>query len=186
MYQLLAAVLLFVSTNVMAESVLLDSKTINYGELNQETNSMANELIEVKRTAKTPKKVTLKYSVNYMTKKCVDFEVKVKERPSFEQVVCEAGLDGSHLCENKEYTGLYEAKTVCTKEGLVRKTKSQELVLDFRKAVKLTNTAEEIFQINIKQGSIFKTKMKYSGKASQTASLYKVKYFLKKLRFKAK
>lgn len=186
MNKMIIALTLLLPLSGMAEAILLDAKTVDYGSLNQETNAMANELIEVKRTAQTPRKVTLKYKVNYMEKKCVSYEVKQKEIPAFTKVVCEAALDGAHDCVEKEFSGLFEAETVCVKNGLVRKTSSRELKLDFRKSIKLSEEASETFHVNIKQKSIMKDKVKYSGKAVDSDSLYKVKYTFGKLRFKAK
>jgi hypothetical protein len=184
---MIAALLLVQSVNAQSTEVMLNSKKINYGALAQETNKKANELIVVKRTATTPKKVVLTYSVNYMEKKCVRYEVKVTELPNFTQTVCESALDGTHECLEKEYTGLYSAKTICSKNGLVRATGTNNLTLDFRKAVKLTENATETFQVNLKQGSISKDNTTAQGKALDTASQYKVKTSRRNtLKFRAK
>jgi hypothetical protein len=168
---------LLIAQTVYAQSaeVMLNSKKINYGALAQEKNAKANELIVVKRTAKTPKKVVLTFSINFMEKKCVAYEVKVVDVPAFSQTVCESALDGTHECLEKEYTGLYSAKTVCAKDGLVRATETNEVTLDFRKAVKLTENASETFQVSLKQGTISKEDVSARAKALDTASQYKVK-----------
>jgi hypothetical protein len=170
------------------QEIMLDKKTIDLGALTQETNAAANELVAIKRTAKTPKKVVLKFKMNYMEKKCVEFETKQEDIPEFTQVVCVPGLAGQHDCEEKVYAGLFNAKTVCVKEGLVRKTLSEELKLDFGGAVALSPSATELFQINIKQKTIMSDDFELAGKALDAASLYEVKKsaFGNTLKFKAK
>lgn len=169
------------------QEVMLDKKTVNLGALNQETNAAANELVAIKRTAKTPKKVVLKFTMNHMEKKCVEYETKQEDIPEFSQTVCTPGLAGQHDCEEKVYAGLFNAKTVCVKEGLTRKTVSTELKLDFRKAVKLAPTATETFQVNIKQESIMGDDTAVAGKVLDAASLYTIKKgFGGSLKFKAK
>jgi hypothetical protein len=185
---MVATLLLAQSVYAQSAEVMLNSKKVNYGALSQETNAKANELIVVKRTAATPKKVTLTYSVNFMEKKCVRYEVKVTEVPEFSQTVCESALDGTHECVERDYTGLYSAKTVCTREGLTRATSTKEVTLDFKKSVRLTENASETFQVNLKQGSILKADTAAQGKALNTASQYSVNVsrFNGSLKFKAK
>lgn len=170
------------------QEVMLDKKTVDLGALNQENNAAANELVTIKRTAKTPKKVVLKFKMNIMQKKCVEFETKQEDIPEFTQTVCTPALAGQHDCEEKIYSGLFNAKTVCTKEGLVRKTLSEEVKLDFGRAVKLSPAATETFKINIKQGSILKDNISLAGKTIDSASLYTIKKspFGNILKFKAK
>jgi hypothetical protein len=170
------------------QEVMLDKKTVDLGALNQETNAAANELVVIKRTAKTPTKVVLKFKMNYMEKKCVEYETNQEDIPEFTQTVCTPALAGQHDCEEKIYAGLFNAKTVCVKDGLVRKALSGEVKLDFGGAVKLSPAATETFKINIKQGSIFKDNISLAGKAIDTASLYTIKEgaFGDTLKFKAK
>lgn len=184
----LILVVLALPMMAFGQEVMLDKKTVNVGALNQETNAAANELIMIKRTAKTPKKVTLKFTVNSMEKKCVEFVTKQVDIPEFTQVVCEKALAGQHDCAEQIYSGLFNAKTSCAKEGLVRKTTSQELVLDFKKAVKLSKTATETFQVNIKQKSMSSDDTSAAGKAVDAASLYEIgsRTFGNGLRFRAK
>lgn len=179
-------VALLASFSAQSSDVTLDSNKVNYGALSQDTNAVANELIVIKRTTATPKKVVLKYSVNYMEKKCTSYDVKVEEIKDFSQVVCESVLDGSHVCQSTEYTGLYNAKTLCVQQGLVRSTSNKEIVLDFRKSVKLAADASETFQVNLRQASIKNSDIESKGKALATTSLYDVKFSFGKLKFKAK
>lgn len=170
------------------QEVMLDKKVIDYGALGQETNSAASEMIAIKRGAKSPKKVTLKFTLNYMEKKCVEYETKTEEIPEFSQTVCEKALDGQHDCVDKIYSGLFNAKTVCVKEGLIRKSAAQEIKLNFGRAVTLSPTATETFQINVKQLSMSGDKIDVSGKVLDAASLYSIKpsAFGTGLKFKAK
>jgi hypothetical protein len=186
MKNLFMTVALFASITAQSSDVTLDSNKFNYGALTQETNAAANELIVIKRTAATPKKVVLSYSVNFMEKKCTSYDVKVEEIKEFSQVVCEYVLDGSHVCQSTEYTGLYNAKTVCVQEGLVRSTSKKEITLDFRRSVKLAPNASETFQVNLRQASITNSRVESKGKALVTASLYNVIFSFGKLKFKAK
>lgn len=186
MKNLFMMVALLTAFSAQASEVTLDSNKINYGPLSQDTNSVANELIVIKRTAASPKKVVLKYSVNFMEKKCTSYAVKVEEIKDFSQVVCDSVLDGSHVCQSTEYTGLYNAKTECVQQGLVRATSNKEVMLDFRKAVKLARNASETFQVNLRQASIKNNEVESKGKALDTTSLYNVKFSFGKLKFKAK
>ncbi len=183
-------VIALIALPIMAfgQEIMLDKKTVDAGALNQETNAAANELLVIKRTAKTPKKVTLKFTMNYMEKKCVEFVTKQEDIPEFSQVVCEKALAGQHDCEEKIYSGLYNAKTSCVKEGLIRKTAAKEITLDFRKAVKLAPNAAETFQINLKQKSMMGEDVNSAGKAVDAASLYEIKEsaFGGSLKFRAK
>lgn len=170
------------------QEIMLDKKTVDAGALNQETNAAANELLMIKRTAKTPKKVTLKFTLNSMEKKCVEYVTKQEDIPEFTQIVCEKALAGQHDCTEKIYSGLYNAKTSCVKDGLTRKTSAKEITLDFRRAVKLAPNASETFQINLKQKNMMSDDVATAGKAVDTASLYEIKQsaFGGTLKFKAK
>lgn len=180
---------LLFSGSLMAQAVLeLDKKEIDFGALSQDTNMAANELIVLKRTAKSPKKIKLKYTIKHMEKNCVAYEVKRKEIKEFSQTVCERGVDGSHECSEMTYSGLYDAETVCTKNGLIRKVTSHELTLDFKRAVKLAPEATETFHVNIKQNKISSESTKLAGKVADSAALYEVSVseMFNKIKFKAK
>lgn len=165
----------------------LTSKDLDLGALNQETNAPANEIVLVKRTAQTPNRVKVTFSLNYMKKKCVEYETKQEDIPEFSQVVCEKGVAEQHICEKKEYSGFFNAKTSCTKQGLVRESAKRELILIFDNAVKLTPRATEVFQVNLKQKRISSTRFFPTGKAIDTASLYKIhKGWRNTLKFKRK
>jgi hypothetical protein len=172
----IAMTVLFLSAGAFAQQseILLDSKTINYGAVNQDTNAPANELIIIKRTSATPSKVKIKLSFNYMEKKCISYKVKVDKIKDFNQIVCNKNADGSHQCDEKEYSGLYNAKTVCINEGPVRFSKDLEVTLNFKSAVKLTEGAEETFQLNLKQKKSSSDKLERSAQTLNSASMYKI------------
>ncbi len=186
---LIATAALILSTTAFAQQteILLDSKRITYGPVNQESNAPANELLVIKRTSATPSKVTLKYSFDYMEKECVSYAFKVEKIKRFNQMVCDKNADESHQCSEVEYTGLYNAETVCKKEGLIRKTKDAEVTLNFKSAVKLTEGAEETFQVNLKQKRSTSGSLVKSAQTVNAASMYKISTTVfGSIKFKAK
>jgi hypothetical protein len=174
-------------TGVTMKKLLLTATALllSLGAFAQQAEILLDELIIIKRTSATPKKVTIKYSFNYMEKQCVAYKVKVDKLKEFNQMVCDKNADGSHECSEVEYKGLYNAETVCTKNGLIRKTKETEITLNFKSAVKLAEGAEETFQVGLKQK---KSTSDDTEKAAQTmgaASLYKISTFFNTIKFKA-
>ena len=98
---------------------------------------------------------------------------------------CDPNLDGTHVCADKTFDGYQIPKRVCIKEGSVLKTTKKDFKIDFKKAISLRDGASETFEVSIKQANIGETKTKYTGRALDTASVYKVKFSFGKLRFKA-
>ena len=184
---LITATALLLSLGAFAQQaeVLLNAKNIDYGALSQDTNLPANELIVIKRTAATPKKVKLKFSFKYMEKKCVAYKVKTEEIKDFSQTVCDRNADGSHECAEVQYSGLYNAETICTKKGIIRKTENKEITLNFGSAVKLAEGAEETFQINFKQKKISNDKVEKAAQTLNTTSVYKITTPFNTIKFKA-
>jgi hypothetical protein len=175
MKKMILCLALIFSHGVFAQQaeLLLNSPSVNYGPLAQGTNSPANELIVVRRTANTPKKVNLTFTVNHMVPKCTTYDVRRVELQNFSQFVCEPILNGSHDCVQKEYTGFYNAQTVCVQQGLVRTTSFKSVTLDFGRAVRLTPNATETFQVNIKQTSMAANHSVFLGRALNSASVYR-------------
>jgi hypothetical protein len=180
------ALLLSITAFAQQPEVLLDAKIINYGALSQDTNLPANELIVVKRTAATPKKVELRFIFNRMEKSCISYKVKKVEIKDFTKTVCDKNADGSHQCAEVQYTGLYDAETVCSKDGLIRVRTAKKLTLNFSSAVKLVEGAEETFQINLKQRKMSYDKVEKAAQTLNTASLYKITTLFNSIKFKAK
>jgi len=159
-----------------ANQILLDQKEIDLGNLsNIETNTSVDKIVSFKRTDATPKKVKLKFAFNSLQKDCVDFEVKVEEIPESKKIVCEASNGGSFVCEEKIFSGLYNAKTVCASEGLTRVENQNEITLNFAKAVKLAPEASEVVSISIQQSDMNSDKTEIKGQVDQSHSLNKVK-----------
>lgn len=179
---------LLVSQLSFANAILLDNKVIELGNLSDtETNMVIDKAISFTRNAETPKKVTIKYALNSLKKECIEYAVKVTELPAIKKTVCETSNGGSFLCEEKEFSGLYEAKTECVSEGLARYTSEQSLELNFSKAVKLAPGATETVGVSLLQKDMMSDKVESVGRMEESHSLYKVKKspFGNKISFKA-
>ena len=176
MKKIIFVLFLLIQSKAFAQTgeLLLSAPAVHYGALSQETNAVANELFVVKRTAFTPKKVKVTFTVNYVVPACTAWSVNRVDLQDFSQVVCDPVLDGTHVCEQKDYSGFYNAQTVCVQQGLVRKTSLKNLTLDFSRAVKLTQNAVETFQVSVKQQQMNADFTQYTGRALQTTSLYRV------------
>lgn len=168
-------------------ALVLDKAKLNYGALKQDTNAAAMETITVKRTAKSPRKAVLKYSMNFLTKGCAKYDYEFTEVKGFSHTVCEANQDGSNDCRLVEVEAYRIPKRVCVEEGMLMKSTTRELALDFKKAVTLTPDAEEIFEITLKQTKMADADIQVKARAVNTASVYKVKVRRnKKIKFSAK
>lgn len=183
-----AAVAISLIGSVSANEILLDNKEIDLGNISDsETNMAVDKSFSFTRNADTPKKVTLKYSMNFVKEECTEYEVKVEEIPEFKKTVCEASNGGSFLCEEKIFSGLYNAKSECVGNGLTRSTTKGEIVLNFSKAVKLAPDASEKVSVSFMQKGMKEQEAETAGRVEQSHSLYKVKKsaFGKQIIFKA-
>lgn len=167
--------LALMTSNLIASEVILTEKEIDLGLLSNEDNSQISKIITLKRNSESPKVVSLKYKLNYLIEECVDFEVKVEEIPETSSVVCEKTNGDAFACDTKVFSGLYNAKTVCAKKGLVQKVQENEVKVSFKKAVVLAPEASETFQVQLNQANIKSSKVEAIGQVIQSHSLYKVK-----------
>lgn len=164
-----------ICTNAFAEGIILTGKEVKLGNISDNDNNVAVlKTIEFTRNAKTPEKVDLVFSINHLEKDCVQYEVKQEEIPEFKKMVCE-GSNNGFQCEEKIYSGLYNAKTVCVEQGLIRKTTQRKLTLNFKDAVKLAPTASEKIAVKLVQKSMKENSVDYQGIVLESHSLYKVK-----------
>lgn len=169
-----------------SDLVVLESKTLNYGALAQGTNAPALEVVKFKRTAKTPERVTVKYKVNSVVEACVDAEIVATPVAEVTKTVCTANLDHTHSCEEVTFPGYDVLERKCVQKGLQLVTTEKEFRLDFNKAVKLTEGAEETFEFSVKQAKMNSTDTKLTARTLNTAAQYKIKAYTSKIRFKAK
>lgn len=174
------------SLSIQAETVLLNAEVVEYGAVAQATNAPANETITIKRTAATPTKVTLKYKMNTVVEACTEFEIQFTKVEAIEQTVCTPLLNESYDCQAVTHEGYEIPKRVCSAKGLLLTTETYEMTLDFRKAIALSETAEETFEINVVQKKMTSGKTKMEARVVQSASLYKVRASRGTVSFKAK
>lgn len=164
------------SVSVFANEIMLDNKEIDLGNISDsESNVAVLKEFNFKRTADTPKKVTLKYEMNFLKDDCTEYEVKTEEIPEFKKTVCEVSNGGTFLCEEKIFSGLFNAKTECVAQGQVRETAKGEVTLNFSKAVKLAPSASETVGVNLTQKSMKEDNANAVGRMIESHSLYEVK-----------
>lgn len=169
----IAAVLL--SSQVLAQGQVLNQKVINLGSLSDaEANVAISKTLEFTRNAKTPEKVELVFTLNYLEKDCVEYKVVQEDVPEFKKTVCE-GSNNGFSCEEKIYSGLFNAKTVCSEQGLIRKTAAKKLTLNFKDAVRLAPTASEKIAVKLLQKSMREDSVDFQGIVLESHSLYKIK-----------
>ncbi|PIP93580.1 MAG: hypothetical protein COW00_02210 [Bdellovibrio sp. CG12_big_fil_rev_8_21_14_0_65_39_13] len=167
--------LFLISFGAMAEGNVLSQKVIDLGNISDaEANVAVKRSFEFTRTAKSPEKVTLKYKLNFLKKDCVAYEVIQEEVPEFKKIVC-AGDNTGHHCEEKVFSGLFNAKTVCMEQGLVRVVNEGSVTLNFKKAVALSPTATERIAVTLKQNDMKNDQADSTGSVLESASLYEVK-----------
>lgn len=170
------AVISLMSITANAQGIPLDAKDIELGNISDTENNIAvMKDFSFTRTADTPKKVTVKYELNFLKEECTEYEVKTVEVEEFKKVVCETSNGGSFLCEEKIFSGLFNAKTECVANGQTRHSAKAEVVLNFSKAVKLAPGASEVVSVNISQKNMKEDSAKTVGRVEQSHSLYKVK-----------
>ena len=164
------------SVSAFANDIALDAKEIDLGNISDSENNMAViKEFSFKRTADTPKKVTLKYELNFLKDDCTEYEVKTEEIPEFKKTVCEVSNGGAFLCEEKIFSGLFNAKTECIAKGQVRETAKGEVTLNFSGAVKLAPAASETIGVNLTQKSMKEDNASAVGRMIESHSLYKVR-----------
>ena len=182
----IAALALFTMGTLQAKTVELTKEIIEFGALSQDENGPANEVIELVRTPNSPKKIILKYKMNSLEKGCTNYTILYTKVDPIVQVQCQPRLDETYACEKVTHDGYGIPERVCADEGYLLVTKSYELVLNFKKAIELTEGSEERFQIGIKQKKMTRDSLKFSGKVLSSMSKYKVSTWGDSVIFKAK
>lgn len=178
-------ILLLLSTSVFANfenpratfNLESGSKVIDLGLLKADGDLLkqVNYSLNLVRTKNSIKKVKIRYKMEFLRKKCVDYDIKKVMRPKFSQDVCTAVGDGSFQCENKSYDQLYEAKVICIEKGMVKATAEKSLTVSFKSAAALSTDTKEVFMINITQSKLTSKKVKVSGSIVESPVQYKVK-----------
>ena len=153
------------------------TKVINLGLIKNSAENMQplNYSLQFTRNKNSIKKVTVKYKLEYLKKKCTDYDVKQVMRPSFTQQVCTTVGDGSFQCEEKTYDQLFTAKIVCIEKGWVKEIANKEFTLSFNKAAALAPHITETFGVDIIQPKLQKAKVKISGTVIESPVRYTVK-----------
>ncbi|MBI2520868.1 MAG: hypothetical protein HYV97_10640 [Bdellovibrio sp.] len=181
---------------VMAQALLADDapassvidlvgKEAHVGTISNSEYAKASQTFVFKRTAKTAEKVTVNYELLFVRNECVEADVEVTAVPELKRTVCTPNLDLGHACSEVVFEGYQTAKRVCKKQGLVLDRAKKSLVLNFKKAVKLTPTGDETFEVNVAQTSMQETKAVLRARALETDSVYKTKVGRDEIKFKA-
>jgi len=167
-------------------AVVLNAPAMDLGALSQPTNASVNQTLRFKRTAETPKEVTVKYKMNYVRTECTEYELKYTDVPEIKKTVCTSNLDGTHQCAEAAFEGFQVPERVCVGNGLSLKTTEKTFKLNFKKAITLTPNAVEVFEVLVDQKGMDKTETAMKASAVDTASVYVIKVKKDSVTFKAK
>jgi hypothetical protein len=74
---------------------------------------------------------------------------------------------------------------VCKARGQVLVQSAQEFELNFKKAIKLSPTADEVYEINVAQAKMSSGEFSLKAKVTDSDSVYKVKVRSNQVQFKA-
>lgn len=168
-----------------AEVVELVGKEATVGTIANKDYAKASKTFSFKRTAKTASKVTVKFDFLFVQPGCVEYAVEYTAVPALKTTSCVPRLDLGHDCEEVTFEGYQTAKRVCKRDGTVLNTAHNTFVLNFEKAVVLTATADELFEVNISQESMQSGKAVLRARALDTDSVYRVKVSGDEVTFKA-
>jgi hypothetical protein len=105
--------------------------------------------------------------------------------PEHKFLSCTPNLNRGNDCEEVVFEAYQTARRICKKEGLVLTEVKKGLTLDFKKAVVLTEKADELFELNIAQVSMNAGDFKLKAQATDTDSMYDIKVRSEKVSFKA-
>ncbi|OFZ17252.1 MAG: hypothetical protein A2X86_02025 [Bdellovibrionales bacterium GWA2_49_15] len=177
---------LFVSFAAFSADVVeLIGKDASVGLIANKDYAKASKTFSFKRTAKTASKVTVKFDFLFVQPGCVEYAIEYTAIPALKSTNCVARLDLGHDCEEVTFEGYQTAKRVCKRDGTVLNTAHNTLVLNFEKAVVLTATADELFEVNVSQDSMQAGKATLRARPLDTDSVYKVKVSGDEVSFKA-
>lgn len=137
-------------------------------------DSVLNYSFILVRDKNSSKKITFKYQMNMIVKKCVDYDVEIVEQPAFTEKVCEAVGNGDYQCENKTFDQLYVAKPVCIQKGWAQQTVSKKIKVTFKKAAALSRGSVEKFVISLKQKKYSSDNVELMGDVVSSPVRYKV------------
>lgn len=174
-------------------SIILDSKDVNYGALRQATRTAALDRVEVVRTKKTPKKVDLHYTVKESESVCAEYTYVDVWHPGTYDRVCRTHTDRDGntrtVCRNVWRPGYYTTERRCVRWETVMVPRSKEIRLNFKKAASLSGDKREVFMIEFRQERVSSDQVKLSGEvveASRGYEIYFEKFLKDSLKFKAK
>lgn len=169
-----------------ANPINLSVNSISYGPLKQELNGPANETIELIRTTKTPRKVTLKFKMNSVEKECNSYSILYTEVKAITKNQCDSNLDGTFECQKVTHEGFSIPRRECNDKGYVLKTNDFELTINFKSAIVLTEGSKETLKIRISQKNMKSKSLSFEGKVLSSMAKYKVKSWGNNLYFKAR
>jgi hypothetical protein len=184
----LTSLLLSFSLFADQEPLLLDQPTVRYGSLIQDPGYSAFETVEIKRTAQTPAQVTFKYGLETVRNECVQWDTVRTWRPGYSSVRCTTDSMGRQHCTTVWVPGYYDVETICVRTARVVSVEENEIVLDFRRADRLSGNAFEIFAIDFDQRRVSSDRVRISGRAVSTARNYSIStsMFGKRLKFQTR
>ena len=183
----------------------LNQERVLLGSLNPEQNGPANVQFTLRRTAMTPEKVELVYSVNYLTTICAQYDARQVWVPG--TWVChdvggdyhDGGYHDGHPGHGPrpgpgprrdcyQTPGYYRTERYCVQYADVMTSDSHDIELKFKDANNLGGGEEETFAMSIVQRSQRSNNVDFSASALQTKTPYEIKSTLLGggLKFKAK
>lgn len=189
----IAALAIVSATAFGGDSLVLDSKDVNYGPLRQATRTAALDKVEVVRTKNTPKKVDVRYSVKESEQVCSEYRYVRVWVPGTYDRVCRTSTDRDGntrtVCRNVWRPGYYRTESRCVKWDTVMVARNKEIRLNFKKAAKLSGAQREVFMIEFRQERISSDKVTLSGQVVEARRGYDIRFetFLKdSLKFEVK
>lgn len=195
MKTLLLTFIMIVSAAAFGEvnTVVLDSKEVNYGALRQATRTAALDKVEVVRTKNTPKKVDLSYSVKESESVCAEYTYVDVWHPGSYDRICRTVTDRNGntrtVCRNVWRPGYYTTERRCMRWETVMVSRNKEIRLNFKKAARLSGDKREVFMLEFRQERVSSSDVKLSGEVVEANRGYEIRFekFLKdSLKFEAK
>ncbi|MBL6991571.1 MAG: hypothetical protein ISR65_17430 [Bacteriovoracaceae bacterium] len=168
--KLLLILLLAFSPFVLnARTILLDREKINAGVLLQSESEPAQEQLVVRRTTKTPRKVKLDISFDYRKKICGEWDQRDRWVPGDLHCTPHGGCSGS--------PGRWESERFCVRWDRVLSGTSKTIVLNFKRAQRLSSGEEEEFLVTIDQKSLDGRKLDLSGSVQSSDREYSIEEY---------
>lgn len=139
--------------SAFSRDIELNSQSFNLGALSQTDFQPAHEILNLVRSADTPDKIVLNYSLNVQETVCTRYETRPVWIPPYYETVCQT-VNNQQICNQVYRPGYYDYQKVCveTKEMMI--SDSKKLYLDFGHVTKLEGNAREVFSLEINQKAV--------------------------------